>query len=48
MPNNNSKCNLYIVGSNIMKTTLYILKLLLNGQIHPQTKKAEDFGFRPV
>jgi hypothetical protein len=36
------------VGSNIMKTTLYILTILLNRQIFAETKKGEDFGFRHV
>jgi hypothetical protein len=31
-----------------MKTTLYILTILLTGQIFTQTKKAEDFGFRHI
>ncbi len=31
-----------------MKTTLYILTILLTGQIFAQTKKAEDFGFRHI
>ena len=37
-----------VVGSNIMKTTLYILTILLTGQILAQTKKAEDIGFRHI
>jgi hypothetical protein len=35
-------------GSNITKTTLYILAILLSGDIFAQTKKAEDIGFRHI